>query len=165
MKPISRAWGTPLIMSGILLGAYFLLGLIFSFLITSIGNSTQSLSDRIPSILIDISLVIISVLMIRYGVKLRSRKNEVVESIEMQRKTRIYQARVNFYFGMGLVVIPFFLLHWNGLFSFTYFWYLKLIGGEHEFQLQILAAAVSTLVICVVTIFLFEYLLRNKYRG
>jgi len=165
MKPISRAWSTPLIMSGILLGVYFLFGLLFSFLITSIGNSTQSLSDRIPSILIDICLVIISVLMIIYGVKLRSRKNESVESVEMQTRRRVHQARVNFYFGMSLLVIPFFLLHWNGLFNFTYYWYLKLIGGEREFQPQILTAAVSTLVICGVTIYLFEYFLRKKYRS
>jgi hypothetical protein len=54
----------------------------------------------------------------------------------------------------------FFLLHWNGMFAFTYWWVLERVHGTHAFLPQVTAAFVSAMIIFSVPVFLFELKLR-----
>jgi len=54
----------------------------------------------------------------------------------------------------------FFLLHWNGMFSFTYWWLLERINGTQSFLPQVIAAFLSAVIIYSVPVLLFELIVR-----
>ncbi len=61
-----------------------------------------------------------------------------------------------FYLALAVVYPVFFLLHWNGLFSITYYWALVLVGGTRSFLPQVVFAFLSSAVIFGGIILLFE---------
>jgi len=165
MIPLYRSWGIPLIIYGILIIVPLLLSIVFQFVVSSYGDSPSSLTDRVPWMVLDVFELAIGALMIRYGLKLRAIKIDSGNSAGGVVNGDSYKSRINFYFGIAIFIIPFFLLHWNGFLDFTYYWYLHKIGAEHEFRPQLLAAVVSTLVICGVLSLIFEIVIRRKYRN
>ena len=162
MLPLSRSWSIPLIIYGSL---FVLPGMVMRFIQLFNGGLSSAFADSILQNAIDIGTLTIGAMMIWYGIKLRSNKNGSESLTGIKVRGGLFRARANFYFGIALFIFPFFLLHWNGLFSFTYYWYLRRIGGEHEFEPQILAALGSTLVICTLIVIIFELAIRKKYNN
>jgi len=66
------------------------------------------------------------------------------------------RAQKIFYSGLLVLFFPFFLLHWNGMFSQTYYWALESVGGIREFLPQLIASFISSVVIFSVIALLFE---------
>jgi hypothetical protein len=70
------------------------------------------------------------------------------------------EKRVVFYPILTGIFLVFFLLHWNGFLSATYFWALVLVHGTNSFLPQVTAAFLSAVVIFSVPVALFEWNLR-----
>jgi hypothetical protein len=66
------------------------------------------------------------------------------------------KSRVTFYGLLALVYPLFFLLHWNGMFSGTYYWALEAVDGTDSFLPQVTFALISSLLIFGVLALLFE---------
>lgn len=65
--------------------------------------------------------------------------------------------RRKFYTGMAIVFPLFFLLHWNGLFSQTYYWVLLALNGTRELSGSHPGAAfVSAVVIFALLALVYE---------
>ncbi len=70
------------------------------------------------------------------------------------------RGRTRFYTILA-VTFPFaFLLHWNGLADFTYYWALVLIDGTHSFFPQFIAALISILLLYGSIAGLYEWNIR-----
>ncbi len=68
--------------------------------------------------------------------------------------------RRKFYMVLGATFPVFFLLHWNGLFSPTYYWALEEVGGTDRVLPQVTFAFISALAIFGIIAGLFELAIR-----
>lgn len=66
------------------------------------------------------------------------------------------KGRLLFYLALAVIFPVFFLLHWNGLFSITYYWALVLVDGTQSFFPQLVFAFFSSTVLFGAVILLFE---------
>ena len=73
--------------------------------------------------------------------------------------------RSRFYPILAVCFLFFFMLHWNGLLDFTYYWFLVRIDGTHSFLPQVTAAFVSSTVIFGIIAFFYEYLRKRDGDG
>lgn len=64
--------------------------------------------------------------------------------------------RKSFYVLLVGIFPLFFLLHWNGMFSITYYWALEAVGGTRSFLPQVSFSFVSALVIFAGIALVFE---------
>ncbi|MBA3888999.1 MAG: hypothetical protein H0X64_00560 [Gemmatimonadaceae bacterium] len=64
--------------------------------------------------------------------------------------------RRRFYLTMTVVFPLFFMLHWNGMFSQTYYWALEAIDGTRAVGPQAGVAFISALLIFAVIALVFE---------
>ena len=69
--------------------------------------------------------------------------------------------RTVFYPVLAGMFLLFFLLHWNGMFDFTYWWALERVNGTHSFLPQFVAALLSAVIIFSVPVLLFEWRVRS----
>ena len=54
----------------------------------------------------------------------------------------------------------FFILHWNGLLSVTYYWALEAVSGTREFLPQVIFSFISAVIIYAGIAIMFEFLLK-----
>ena len=72
--------------------------------------------------------------------------------------------RKKFYFVLITLFFPFFLLHWNGLLSQTYYWALVAVDGTRAFLPQVSISFVSALLIFLTIAAVFELVCYVKSR-
>lgn len=68
--------------------------------------------------------------------------------------------RKNFYVLLVGFFPLFFLIHWNGLFSVTYYWALVAVGGTREFLPQVTFSFISAVIIFACIALVFELVIR-----
>ncbi len=66
------------------------------------------------------------------------------------------RSRRRFYTALAIIFPLFFLLHWNGMLSQTYFWAIQAINGPHPFGSHPVAAFISAVIIFAVLALVFE---------
>lgn len=66
----------------------------------------------------------------------------------------------NIFYKLLLFLFPVFLLHWNGLFSQTYWWALEAVDGTKSFLPQVTFSFISALIIFGTLIILYELIFR-----
>ena len=169
MAHLSKSWAVPIIILGVVLtvlSSLELLGSMLGVLQFSQGKMSPNFSvgGLVAQTMAYLIALVIGIWLIKFGRKLKRIKqtsgdpNLDIENAKASRKS------TNFYIVLALAFLPFFLLHWNGMLDFTYYWYLVRVDGTHEFQPQIIAALVSSVVIFGIAIFFFELGMRIKKR-
>lgn len=71
--------------------------------------------------------------------------------------------RKNFYVLLVGSFPLFFLIHWNGLFSVTYYWALVAVDGTSEFLPQVTFSFISAAIIFAGIALVFELVIRALY--
>jgi len=80
-------------------------------------------------------------------------------SIELEEEMDKRKIRWSFYSVLIAVFYIFFLLHWNGMFSFTYYWVLEATNSTNQFLPQLLLSFVSSVILFGAIALLFEVII------
>ena len=169
MAHLSKSWAIPIIILGIILAVLSspsllgsMLGLLF--LSQSKMSAAISLEKLVAQTIACLIALVIGIWLIKFGRKLRLTKQTADDPNLHIENAKVSRRRTNFYIVLALTSLPFFILHWNGLFDFTYYWYLVRVDGTHEFRPQIVAALVSSVIIFGLATLFFELGMRAKKR-
>lgn len=75
------------------------------------------------------------------------------------------RSREGFYTGLGIAFPVFFLLHWNGMFSHTYYLVLEVMYGPQQAGSHPIAAFISAVVIFSFIALVYEVVRRLRRRN
>ncbi len=106
-------------------------------------------------------LLIVGLVLVKFSQRRKKPDDSTDVSIEPVTKEQISFTRKLMYSILAASFLPFFILHWNGLFGSLYGWFLVLIGKEREFLPQLVSAFISSMIIYSMVVFLFERKLKS----